>query len=137
VYHPKEANMRSLKVFAVLAAIFVATASFVLAQEAIATPAPTAVAAAPSYVQPVAGYYRAYVPPRGYYYYPRPRYYTYYPGSSYYYCPDYGYRSGYYPGVRVWARPYGDVGVRVGPRVGVNVWGPNGQVRVGRIVVGW
>ena len=43
----------------------------------------------------------------------------------------------YYPGVAVGVGPYGNVGVGVGRRVGVDVWGPLGAVRVGRIGVGW
>jgi hypothetical protein len=59
-----------------------------------------------------------------------------YPPPGYYYPGGYwgGY---YYPGVAVGVRPYGNVNVAVGPRVGVSVWGPHGGVRVGRINVGW
>ncbi len=66
---------------------------------------------------------------------------TYYPGGYYY--PRPGYWSGYYypryyyPGVTVGVGPYGNVGVGVGRRVGVDVWGPYGGVRVGRLYVGW
>ncbi len=35
------------------------------------------------------------------------------------------------------ARPYGSVNVGVGRRIGVDVYGPHGSVRVGRIFVGW
>ena len=48
-----------------------------------------------------------------------------------------GYGPGYRPGVAVGVSPYGDVGVGVGRRVGVDVCGPHGAVRVGRIYVGW
>jgi hypothetical protein len=66
---------------------------------------------------------------------PSPAPYTVYqPGYVYpgYYRPYY-----YYPGVAVDVWPYGNVGVGVGRRVGVNVWGGGGVVRVGRIRVGW
>jgi len=43
----------------------------------------------------------------------------------------------YDPGVAVGVRPYGNVNVGVGRRVGVDVCGPHGAVRVGRIFVGW
>lgn len=68
----------------------------------------------------------------GGYYYP---YYAhpYYPSP--YYPPYPYYRR--YPGVAVGVGPYGDVGVGVGRRVGVNVWGPHGGVRVGRMYIGW
>jgi hypothetical protein len=66
---------------------------------------------------------------------------SYYPAYGYYgyraYYPRYGYWGGYYPGVAVGVWPYGNVEVGVGRRVGVNVWGPRGAVRVGRIYVGW
>lgn len=58
---------------------------------------------------------------------------VYRPGYVY---PGY-YRPYYYPGVAVGVWPYGNVGVGVGRRVGVDVWGPHGAVRVGRIGVGW
>ena len=49
-----------------------------------------------------------------------------------------GYYAPYYrPGVAVGVGPYGNVGVGVGRRVGVDVWGGHGGVRVGRIGVGW
>jgi hypothetical protein len=54
-----------------------------------------------------------------------------------YYYPAPGYWTGYYPGVAVGVRPYGNVNVGVGRRIGVDVWGPHGGVRVGRIWVGW
>jgi hypothetical protein len=38
---------------------------------------------------------------------------------------------------RVGVRPYGNVDVGVGQRIGVGVWGPHGGVRVGRVFVGW
>jgi hypothetical protein len=60
--------------------------------------------------------------------YPAPGYYNPYPG--YYY-------RGYYPGVAVGVWPYGNVGVGVGRRIGVDVWGPHGGVRVGRLYYGW
>jgi hypothetical protein len=50
-----------------------------------------------------------------------------------YYRPN-GY---FFPGVAVGVRPYGNVDVGVGRRIGVGVWGPHGSVRVGRIFVGW
>ena len=53
-----------------------------------------------------------------------------------YVYPGY-YRPYYRPGVAVGVGPYGNVGVGVGRRVGVDVWGPHGAVRVGRIGVGW
>jgi hypothetical protein len=56
-----------------------------------------------------------------------------YPGPVYWN----GYYRPYYPGVAVGVGPYGNVGVGVGRRVGVDVWGPHGGVRVGRIYVGW
>jgi hypothetical protein len=59
-----------------------------------------------------------------------------YPAPGYRYAPAPYYR-GYYPGVAVGVAPYGVVDVGVGRRVGVNVWGPHGAVRVGRIRVGW
>jgi hypothetical protein len=60
-----------------------------------------------------------------------------YPAPGYLYAPYY--RGYYAPGVVVGAGPYGygPVDVGVGRRVGVNVWGPHGAVRVGRIRVGW
>jgi hypothetical protein len=58
-----------------------------------------------------------------------------YQGEYYYTGP--GYWTGYYPGVGVGVGPYGNVNVGVGRRVGVDVWGPHGGVRVGRIYVGW
>ena len=42
-----------------------------------------------------------------------------------------------YPGVAVGVRPLGSVNVNVGRRIGVDVCGPHGSVRVGRIFVGW
>ena len=68
--------------------------------------------------------------------------YSYYPSYGYYgyrsYYPRYGYWGGYFfPGVAVGVRPYGNVDVGVGRRIGVGVWGPHGGVRVGRIFVGW
>jgi hypothetical protein len=63
-------------------------------------------------------------------------YHYYYPGPGYYY-PGPGYSAGYYPGVGVGVGPYGSVGVGVGRRVSVDVRGPHGGVRVGRIFVGW
>jgi hypothetical protein len=72
---------------------------------------------------------------------PAPYNYSYGPSYGYYgygpYYPRYGYWYGRYPGVGVGVWPYGDVDVRVGRRVGVDVWGPYGGVRVGRIYVGW
>jgi hypothetical protein len=50
--------------------------------------------------------------------------------------PGVPYTAGY-PGVAVGVRPYGNVNVAVGRRVGVDVYGPHGSVRVGRIFVGW
>ena len=47
------------------------------------------------------------------------------------------YWAGYYPGVAVDVRPFGNVSVAVGRRVGVDVYGPHGGVRVGRICVAW
>jgi hypothetical protein len=71
--------------------------------------------------------YQGYYPGGGYYY----------PGPGYYYgAPGYWGRY-YYPGVAVGVRPYGNVNVGVGGRVGVDVWGPHGAVRVGGIHVGW
>ncbi len=65
---------------------------------------------------------------------PSPAPYTVYqPGYVY---PGY-YRPYYSPGVAVDVRPYGNVGVGVGRRVGVDVWGSHGAVRVGRIGIGW
>ena len=78
--------------------------------------------------------YYGYSPSPGQYY-SSPGYYS--PSPGYYYrSPGYYWR-GYYPGVAVGVRPYGNVNVGVGPRVGVNVWGPHGGVHVGRIHVGW
>jgi hypothetical protein len=57
---------------------------------------------------------------------------AYYSPSPYSPAPGY-----YYPRVPVSVRPYGNVNVGVGRRVGVDVWGPHGAVRVGRIYVGW
>jgi hypothetical protein len=54
---------------------------------------------------------------------------TYYPPAAYW--------TGRYPGVGVGVRPYGNVNVGVGRRIGVDVWGPYGSVRVGRIFIGW
>jgi hypothetical protein len=54
-----------------------------------------------------------------------------------YYRADPPYTLGYAPGVVTYARPYGDVNVGVGRRIGVDVYGPHGAVRVGRIFVGW
>jgi hypothetical protein len=51
--------------------------------------------------------------------------------------PGPGRWAGYYPGVAVGVRPYGDVSVGVGRRVGVDVCGPHGAVRVGRLYIGW
>ena len=51
--------------------------------------------------------------------------------------PPRGYWGGYYPGVGVGVGPYGNVSVGVGRRIGVDVDGPRGAVRVGRIFVGW
>jgi len=82
-----------------------------------APPAPPVVEqaeAAPAYASP---------------YYPRYGYGRYYPG--------YGYWNGYYPGVAVGVRPYGNVDVNVGQRVNVGVAGPHGAVRVGRIYIDW
>jgi hypothetical protein len=56
-----------------------------------------------------------------------------YPG---YYHP-YRYRYHYYPGVYVGVWPYENVSVGVGRRIGVDVWGGRGWVRVGPIGVGW
>jgi hypothetical protein len=71
--------------------------------------------------------------PAGYQaYYPSPGYS--YPVPGYY--PGY-WRGYYYPGVAVGVRPYGNINVDVGPRIGVGVWGPHGGVHVGRIYVGW
>jgi hypothetical protein len=53
------------------------------------------------------------------------------------YSPAPGYWTGYYPGVGVGVAPYGNVSVGVGRRIGVDVSGPHGSVRVGRICVGW
>lgn len=47
------------------------------------------------------------------------------------------YWTDYHPGVAVGVRPWGNVNVAVGRRVGVDVCGPHGAVRVGRIFVGW
>jgi hypothetical protein len=63
-----------------------------------------------------------------------PGYYSPAPG---YYDPGPAYSTGYYPGVGVGVGPYGNVGVGVGRRIGVDVAGPHGNVRVGRINVGW
>ena len=63
--------------------------------------------------------------------------YGYYGYQGYYPRYGYGYWQGYYPGVAVGVRPYGNVDVGVGRRIGVGVWGPHGAVRVGRIYVGW
>jgi hypothetical protein len=41
------------------------------------------------------------------------------------------------PGVAVGVGPAGNVNVAVGRRIGVDVCGPHGCVRVGRIVIGW
>ena len=57
------------------------------------------------------------------------------PAPGYY--PAQGYWAGYYPGVGVSTGPYGNVGVGVGQRIGVDVSGPHGGVRVDRIYVGW
>ena len=62
---------------------------------------------------------------------------AYYPAPGYYDHPGPRTWRGYYPGVAVGVAPYGRVGVGVGRRVGVDVWGPHGAVRVGRIHVGW
>jgi hypothetical protein len=51
--------------------------------------------------------------------------------------PGYGYWSGAYPGVAVGVRPCGNVNVGVGQRIGVDVAGGHGAVRVGRIYIGW
>ena len=68
--------------------------------------------------------------------YSGPVYYP-YSGPAYYY-PGPGYWGRYYyPGVAVGVGPYGSVGVGVGPRLGVDVWGPHGGVRVGGLHVGW
>ncbi len=74
----------------------------------------------------------------------RPAAYGYFYRAAYRYCgyPGYyprdGYWDGYFfPGVAVGVRPYGNVDVGVGRRIGVGVWGPHGGVRVGRIYVGW
>jgi len=47
------------------------------------------------------------------------------------------YWTGYHPGTAVDVRPWGNVNVAVGRRVGVDVCGPHGAVRVGRISIGW
>jgi hypothetical protein len=78
----------------------------------------------PAFIQPPA------VIPPGYAY---PGYYGPYAYPGYYR----GYYRGYYPGVPVVVGPYGNVNVGVGRRVGVDVWGGHGSVRVGRIGVGW
>jgi hypothetical protein len=57
--------------------------------------------------------------------------------AHYYPSPQYPTPGYYGPGVVVGARPYGNVNVGVGRRVGVDVWGSHGAVRVGRIYVGW
>ncbi len=57
---------------------------------------------------------------------PRPGYYAPAPGAPI-----------YTPGVAVGVRPYAGVNVGVSRRIGVDVWGPHGSVRVGRIFVGW
>ena len=57
--------------------------------------------------------------------------------DGYHNYPGGGYWSGYYPGVAVGVRPYGNVNVGVGRRIGVDVWGDHGAVRVGGIYVGW
>jgi hypothetical protein len=54
-----------------------------------------------------------------------------------YYLPAAPYGTNSYPDVAVGVRPFGDVNVAVGSRVGVDVYGPHGSVRVGRIFVGW
>jgi hypothetical protein len=89
----------------------------------------TQAAIVPNYNPPV---YQSYYP--GGYYYPGAGYYDSYPG---YYYGRPGYWNGYYPGVAVGVGPYGNVNVGVGGRVGVDVWGPHGGVRVGGIRVGW
>jgi hypothetical protein len=57
-------------------------------------------------------------------------------GAGYYAGPYYA-GPRYYPGVAVGVLPYGNVNVGVGARIGVDVCGPHGGVRVGRIAVGW
>ena len=54
-----------------------------------------------------------------------------------YHAPATPYWAGYYPGVAVGVRPPENVNLAVGRRVGVDVYGPHGAVRVGRICVGW
>jgi len=68
---------------------------------------------------------------------PRPVYGCYYAPPLPYLYPQPGYWYGAYPGVAVGVRPYGNVNVGVGRRVGVDVWGPHGAVRVGRTYIGW
>ena len=51
--------------------------------------------------------------------------------------PPPAYWSGYYPGTAVGVGPYGNVSVDVGRRVSVDVAGPHGTVRVGRLCIGW
>jgi hypothetical protein len=43
----------------------------------------------------------------------------------------------YRPGVAVSVQPWGNVSVAVGRRIGVDVCGPHGAVRVGRTSIGW
>jgi hypothetical protein len=56
--------------------------------------------------------------------------------AAYGYSPHPPYRY-FFPGVAVGVRPYGNVDVGVGQRIGVGVWGPHGSVRVGRLFIGW
>ncbi len=109
----------------------------VLAQEAIPTPAPVepakvdvgVKASTPTTNVPAAEAWR----------------YRWYGGRWWYWTPDNrwmwhrddGSWIEYHPDVPVVVRPYGNVSVGVGRRIGVNVWGPHGEVRVGRIYVGW
>ena len=51
--------------------------------------------------------------------------------------PDNGHWHGNYPGVAVGVWPYGNVDVNVGRRIEVDVAGPHGAVRIGRIYIGW
>jgi hypothetical protein len=52
-------------------------------------------------------------------------------------APLVGNERAYYPVVPVGVRPYGNVNVEVGRRIGVDVVGGHGAVRVGRICIGW
>lgn len=123
--------MRAKLVCTAATFLFLAAGLHGSGQEIIPTPAPSDAnaAAANTFVAPAAEDWR----------------YRWYDGRWWYWTPqdcwmwygDDGRWVEYQPGAPagVWARE--NVNVSVGRWIGVDVWGPHGDVRVGRIHVGW